>query len=406
MSFLFHEKSEGKNSSAPKDFEYLSQGAIYLDSACQTLRPVPVIKAQEDYFKNFNACGGRVKYEWGRKVDEITLQAKAKLLEYTGLSQNDYAVSFTLNTTYGINLVLMQLPAGRFKRIVVSEVEHNSVFLPSIAFSKRVGVERLVLPRDEDGSLLYNKQDLEKAVVLLNTTSNIDGRSLVNLNKIVTDTHARGGVVVLDAAQSMASYPEFLKGVDFDCLIGSSHKMYGPSLGFIIIKKDLLKALEPNFIGGGTANDVYKDSFELMTDDYLSEILEPGLQNFSGIVGFNTALDWIGTYKPEGMERHEHQSQLAQIYFDALSQIEDIKMINREPSTVLNFYTQKVDGHKLAIYLSQQNIMARSGYYCCHYYLKHLKDYPPLLRISLGLHNTKAEATHALDTIKKLVHNL
>ena len=53
-----------------KDFDYLAEGDVYLDSACQSLRPRPVIDAINRYYTQHNSCGERVKYAWGRETDE------------------------------------------------------------------------------------------------------------------------------------------------------------------------------------------------------------------------------------------------------------------------------------------------------------------------------------------------
>ena len=54
-----------------KAFDYLADGDVYLDSACQSLRPRPVIDALSRYYTEHNSCGERVKYAWGRKTDEL-----------------------------------------------------------------------------------------------------------------------------------------------------------------------------------------------------------------------------------------------------------------------------------------------------------------------------------------------
>ncbi|MFH0770493.1 MAG: hypothetical protein V1926_03900, partial [Candidatus Peregrinibacteria bacterium] len=41
------------------DFAYLDPSACYLDSACQTLRPQPVIDAEMAYYQQYGACGER-----------------------------------------------------------------------------------------------------------------------------------------------------------------------------------------------------------------------------------------------------------------------------------------------------------------------------------------------------------
>ncbi len=405
--FRSHSGREKTSTETQADFGYLDAAAHYLDSACQTLRPQAVISAVTEYYREYNACGGRVKYAWGEKVDSTVANTRKQLLKLLDKSAKEYTVAFCLNTTAGINLILQQLPEGRYKRIVTSEIEHNSVFLPSQTCAKRFHLERLVLSRLSDGSLDFQPDQLEKAVVVVNATSNIDGRCLRNAKDLVAAAHRRGGVVILDAAQTMAHNPGLLRDIDFDAVCGSAHKMYGPSLGFIVIKKDFLNTLDCFFLGGGTVADVRRDDFDLLdSPDEAFARLEPGLQDFAGIAGLGAAVDWLEKFRPEGQHAHQQQNGLAKIFYESLSSNTRLKVLNREPSPIVSFYSDRVDAHRLALYLSAQNIMARSGYFCCHYYLKGVAGLPPLLRISIGLQNTASQATHVANVIHQIVNNV
>ena len=64
------------------DFDYLKPGDVYLDSACQSLRPKPVIDAINDYYLNFNACGERAKYKWGKLTDAKVDETREKVLKF------------------------------------------------------------------------------------------------------------------------------------------------------------------------------------------------------------------------------------------------------------------------------------------------------------------------------------
>ncbi|MFA5954103.1 MAG: aminotransferase class V-fold PLP-dependent enzyme [Patescibacteria group bacterium] len=381
-------------------FAYLDETQLYFDSACQTLRPQEVIDAEIDYYKNYNACGGRVKYEWGRRVDDAVSIARRRLLDALGKSANEYAVAFTLNTTYGINLVLQQLKVDRFKNIVTSQIEHNSVFLPTITVAKKYGLSRLVLERAADGALSYNKNQLERSVVLVSTTSNVDGRQCVNVADLARDTHAAGGLLFLDAAQSMVYHRSLLANVDFDCLFGSSHKMYGPSLGFIVFKKSLLENLDISFIGGGMVSDVSELAYSLIDEQgELHTRLEPGLQNWAGIIGFSAALEWLSKYRPSNKAIDVHVRELSQTFLDELKTIPAINLVNSSASPVVAFSFPNADAHRLSLMLSEQGVMARSGYFCCHYYLQKVLKLPPLLRLSLGLQNTHADVSRVVKII-------
>ncbi len=398
-------KKEESASSIRKDFEYVSEETVYLDSACQTLRPQPVLDAMNEYFHKYNACGGRVKYEWGRRVDEEVSETRAKVLDFLGKSAKEYQVAFTLNTTYGLNILLHQLPVGVYKQVITSEVEHNSVFLPTIIAAKRLNIPRKILSRAEDGSLIYEKEGLTGAVVVVNATSNIDGRILQNAKTLASDVHNAGGILVVDGAQSIVGSASLLREVDFDALCFSGHKMHAPSIGVIVVKKQLIDSLDLSFVGGGMVEKLDENSFSAPLNDPFCK-LEPGLQDFSGIIGLGASIDWLKTYKPEGLKQEDQKQKLADMVFEGISSLEGINILNNKPSATISFYSQDIDAHRLAAFLSQQDIMVRSGYFCCHYYLQNLKKYPPLLRVSLGLQNTEKDVKKFLEVLKKIINNV
>ena len=131
----------------------MREGDVYLDSACQSLRPRPVIDAINRYYTEHNSCGERVKYSWGVETDEIVEETRKLLLKYLKLKDKDYSVSFTLNTTYGINLLLSQFKMGLFKKVMTSDIEHNSPFLATMTFAKKHKIKREIMEREEDGSI-------------------------------------------------------------------------------------------------------------------------------------------------------------------------------------------------------------------------------------------------------------
>ena len=205
-----------------EDFDYLREDDVYLDSACQSLRPRPVIEALNRYYTEHNSCGERVKYAWGRETDELVEETRSLVLKYLKLKQRDYSVSFTLNTTYGINLLLDQFRDDLFEKVMTSDIEHNSPFLSTMAFSRRRGVPREVMVREDDGSIDISKYDFRKALVVVNCASNIDGRKLLNIKELIKKVHKQGGVIIIDAAQALAHSPEILEKTDADAICVST----------------------------------------------------------------------------------------------------------------------------------------------------------------------------------------
>ncbi|MDO4872452.1 MAG: aminotransferase class V-fold PLP-dependent enzyme [bacterium] len=377
------------------DFKYLPENSHYFDSACQSLRPQPVLDALNDYYLNFNSCGERVKYAWGRKVDEKVAESREAVLDLLKLKEKDYFVSFTLNTTYGLNLLLSQLELP-VSKVITSEIEHNSVFLSTMEFAKKHQIERIILPREADGSISL-ENDFSKSLVVVNASSNIDGRRLENIAKLVKQIKKQGGFIIIDAAQALGSSYELLQKIPADAIVFSAHKMYSASLGIMVVRKDFAKFVKTSFVGGGMVANVAQDSYELLSGEHIHALFEPGLQAWGEIIALKTAIDWL--------KKQKKKSQIGEFskeIFEFLGRQNGVQIINQKASPVISFYHEKLDAHLIAQALSDEGIMVRSGYFCCHYYLKEVKKYPHLVRISLGLHNSREDVEKLKAVLERI----
>lgn len=376
-------------------FDYLDKNFAYFDSACQSLRPNEVIDSLNEYYREYNSCGERVKYNWGKKVDSRVAAARAAVLNLLKLRPRDYFVSFTLNTTYGINLLLSQLDLP-IDKVISTDIEHNSVFVPTQAFAKHHNIERVILSRENDGSINLNN-DFSNSLVIVNAMSNIDGRTLTNIKELVKKVKKSGGFIIIDAAQALGSNHELLQKVQADAICSSAHKMYSSSLGIMVVRKDFAKYISPSFLGGGQVADVDLESYKLLGDDQLHTLFESGLQAWGEIIALGAAIEWLKKEK-----KGSRVGEFSKDVFDFLSKQSGVEVINTEASSVISFYHKDIDAHLIAKALSNENIMVRSGYFCCHYYLKNLKGYPHLVRISLGLHNTPEDIAKLKDTLERI----
>ena len=384
-------------------FDYLSAGDVYLDGACQSLRPRPVIDAIKAYYTEHNSCGERVKYKWGVTTDEKVEEARELVLKFVKLPARKYNVSFTLNTTYGINLILNQLDTQHFDKVMTSEIEHNSPFLATMAFNRRTGLPREVMKRNDDGSINIADYDFTRAVVVINCASNFDGRKLLNIKEIVKAVHKAGGIIIIDAAQAMAHSADIVRGIEADAICFSAHKMYAPSLGVIVWHNDLLEKLVDGFLGGGMVDDVEEDRYILSAEgkEHRYTRFESGLQAWGEIVGLGAAIKWLD--KVSKKDWNNLESNARELY-DFLDGSGKVHLVNNVPNTTMTFYVDGLDSHLLGNALSRENIMARTGYFCVHYYLVHVLGLPPLMRFSLGLHNKSEDITKVKKIMEKIIY--
>lgn len=369
-------------------FGYLPAGSHYFDAACQTLRPQNVLDVEMDYYHRYNACGGRVQYAWGEEVDTKVEATRREVLTTLGLSSKDYIVAFTQSTTYAINLVTLQLLRQDIAGVTTTDIEHNSVMLPSIRLAQRWDVPHHLLPREATGNLDPDGLPSGPQFFLANAVSNIDGRTMHNLSAVVARVRQQGGISLIDAAQTVAHIPEILGNAAPDMVVFSGHKAYAPSLGVLVIKKELFPRMEWQITGGGMVQDVAGSHITFL-EGADPALLEPGLQNWAAIIALGEALRW--------MRSHPFDTSLTRELHATLRSRTDLLFTTQEEHPTVAFHTPKVGSHVLAKMLDGAGIMARSGYFCCHHYLKNTQGYPPLLRISLGRHSTHEDIT-ALGT--------
>ena len=385
-----------------QDFDYLKDGDVYFDAACQSLRPRPVINALNRYYTEHNSCGERVKYAWGKRTDEIVESARLHALKFLGLKNKEYFTSFTLNTTYGINLILNQIRPELFEKVMTSEIEHNSVFLPTMSFAEHNDMPREIMKREEDGSIDITKYDFTKALVVVNAVSNIDGRELVNLKELTKAVRKAGGVIILDAAQAFAHNSELLHKTEVDALCTSAHKMYAASLGVIVARRDLVPKLDTRFVGGGMVDDVHRDEMFLSAKnpDNVHTIFEAGLQAWGEIIAFDAALTWLEKLsKKDKQQLHDNCDRI----FGFLKNQPRVHLLNKAASPTFSFYIDGLDSHLVGEALSDEGIMARTGYFCVHYYLGQVLNAPPLIRFSLGYHVREADVDKVLKTLERML---
>ncbi len=384
-----------------EDFDYLDEKSVYLDAACQSLRPRPVVEALNKYYFEHNSCGERVKYQWGIKTDEMVEATRRKVLKLLKLKAKDYFVSFTLNTTYGINLLLNEIDSGLVKKVFTSDIEHNSPFLATMELAERLDVPRVVLSRNEDGSLPLD-EDFAKSIVVVNCAANFDGQLLVNIKDVVKKVHRDGGIIIIDAAQAMAHFHEILEKTEADAVCFSAHKMYAPSLGVMVVRRDLIPKLRLSFVGGGMVDDVFQDHYVLSAlgnKEHEHTIFEPGLMAWGEICAFGEAIDWLERRTKADKQRLE---SCTQELYEFLSSRDKVKLVREVANPTMSFYVGGIDSHLLGQSLANEGIMARTGYFCAHYYLDKVRKLPPLVRFSLSYATRESDIERVERALRKI----
>jgi len=396
-----------------QDFPVLSRKIngkpiIYMDSACMSLRPIQVIDAINNYYKNFPACAGRSNHKLGREVTEAVNKAREDIRKFFN-AKSSKEIVFTKNTTEAINLVANSFDFKEGDVVITSDREHNSNLMPWQVLSKTKGIVHKFVKSNDDNTFnidnfkkIINENKGRVKLVSMVHTSNLDGYTLP-VKEIIKISHDNKALVLLDAAQSAPHKELDVRKLDADFLACSGHKMLGPSgIGILYAKQNLLESMSPFMVGGDTVINTTYDSFQL---EEPPEKFEAGLQHYSGIIGFGEAVKYLMKIGRNDISNHE--VKLNKIVTNGFNDIDKISIIGpKNPelrSGIISFNIKNTDPHEVAGMLdSSANIMVRSGMHCVHSWFN-ARNIKGSVRASLYLYNTEDEAKILIEEVKKIV---
>lgn len=387
-----------------KDFPSIDDKEMYLDSACMSLKPQPVLDAMNEYYTRYPVCAGRSSHALAEKVELAVAKARKSVQRYVNARKPDEIV-FTRNTTESINLVARGINLKRDDEVIISDKEHNSNLIPWLRLVKEKGITLIIVSSNKES--IFSLEQFESRLsaktklVSIVHTSNLDG--VTNpVTEITALAHKAGALVLIDAAQSAPHKPLDVQAIDCDFLVFSGHKMLGPTgTGVLYGKKEALARLTPLISGGGTVTSSTYTSFE---EEKIPERFEAGLQDYAGIIGLGVACDYLKKIGLAHIEKHEQK--LNKIATEQLRTEEAIERIGpadpEKRSGIISFNIKGLDPLNVARLLSSQNIYVRGGMHCVHSWFNahHLKGN---VRASFYLYNTENEVLRFVEAVKKIV---
>ena len=219
---------------------------IYLDSAATSLKPLSVIEAESNFYKNYYGSIHRSVYELGEKATNAFEGTRNKVAKFIG-SKNDSSIIFTKGATESINLVANAWGFANLTKddtVLITEMEHHSNIVPWQVITKRTGAILDYIPIKEDGTLnmesLKNKLTNKVKILSITQASNVLG-TINPLKEIINLAHQNNTLVMVDGCQSTPHFKIDVEELDCDFFAFSGHKMFGPTgVGVLYGKQDLL----------------------------------------------------------------------------------------------------------------------------------------------------------------------
>ena len=410
-----------------RDFPLLMQNNIaYLDSAATTQKPMQVINAISEYYKNSNANPHRGAYKLSLESTKVYDEARKKVAKFIN-AKSENQIVFTRNATESLNLIAYSYGLnnlGSKDKIVLSIMEHHSNLVPWQYVSRKTGSTLEYMYINKAGEITDEEIDSKivegTKIVGITHVSNVLG-TINPIEKIIKKAHSVGAIAVVDASQSVPHMKIDVQKLDADFLVFSGHKMLAPlGIGVLYAKSEILEEMKPFLFGGDMIEYVYEQNatFAEVPTKY-----EAGTQNVEGAVGLSAAIDYlnnIGMDKVQTIEKEltkyalEELQKLAFVTIygsggtentETFSDSNNVRSagwnnIENKQAGVISFNVNGVHPHDVASVLDSENVCIRSGNHCAQPLLRFM-GLESTCRVSFYIYNTKEDVDRLIDALYK-----
>jgi cysteine desulfurase / selenocysteine lyase len=382
------------------------EGLVYLDAAATSQTPRTVLAAMDDYYAHHRASVHRGVYGLAVEATDLFEGARDRVAAFVNAPSRD--TIFTKNATESINLIAYswgRANVGPGDRVVVTEMEHHSNFVPWHMLARERGAKLEVVPVDDQGLLRLEVLDELLAtgtvkVVAVAHVSNVVG-TINPVADIAARAHAAGAIVVVDGAQAVPQIPVDVTALDADFYAWTGHKAYGPTgVGVLHGRRELLDAMPP-FLGGG----------HMISNVTIDEIrwaevpgkFEAGTSNIAEAIGLGAAVDFLSELGMDAVRAHERE--LAAYALDRISGVPGLTINGpRDPDArgaLVSFTFDIAHPHDVAEILGSRGVCVRAGHHCAQPLMKCL-GVGATTRASFAVHNTRADVDALIEGIEQV----
>jgi len=365
---------------------------VYLDSSATSQKPISVIEAVNDYYREANSNVHRGVHTLGTRATDLYEGAREKVRAFIN-AKSTAEVIFTRGTTTAINTVASSYARANLKagdEIVITPMEHHSNIIPWQQAAKATGATLKYIPLLEDGTISLD--DVKKTVtsqtkiVAITHVSNVLG-TINPIKEIAKIVHDQQAILVVDGAQGIPHMKVDVQDMDVDFYAFSGHKMCAPTgIGVLYGKRELLENMEPVEFGGEMID------FVNLYDSTWKELpwkFEAGTPIIAGAIGLGAAIDFLEEVGQDNIL--EHEQKLAAYTMEQMRTIDGISIYGPEKRAALvTFNLGEVHPHDTATVLDSEGIAVRAGHHCAQPLMKWL-DVTATARASFYLYNTEED---------------
>lgn len=378
---------------------------IYLDNAATSFpKPKEVIQKLNDFVLNIGGNPGRSGHNLSLEAARIIFEAREKLTGFIGGHDSERLI-FTQNGTDSLNLAILGL-LRQGDHVITTSMEHNSVMRPLTFLEKEKGIQLSLVPCSKDGIIdidrLKSLLKKETKAVIINHGSNVIGtvQPIAEVRRVIGDR-----ILILDACQTIGSYPVDVEKDDIDILCFSCHKsLYSiQGLGALYMKNHI--DLTPIRFGGTGSKSESIEQPTVLPDKY-----ESGTPNTPAIASLLGGLIFI---EDTGFEKIvARKRMLRKRITEGLTAIEGVKLFGPKDTLsvdllpTVSFNLRNKLPSEVGYALNKAQIYTRIGLHCSPLAHKTIGTYPHgTVRAALGYFTTDDDIERFLEVVRDIAES-
>jgi len=391
------------------DFPILNQKVhgkdyVYLDNGATTQKPVQVIDAVSNFYRNTNSNIHRGVHYLSDQSTKAYEAVRKKVQDYIN-AKEESEIIFTKGTTDSINLVAFSfgekfIHAG--DEIIVSTMEHHSNLVPWQMLCERKNAKLRILPFDKNGELELDKLPdlLNEKTKLLALTHVSNSLGTINpVKEIIELAHKANVPVLIDGAQSIQHQKIDVQDLDCDFFVFSGHKIYAETgIGVLYGKEKWLQEMPPYQGGGDMVDHVTLEKTTYLDAPFK---FEAGTSNYVGAVSMGVAIDYINNLGLENIASHE--AKLLAYATEKLEAIEGLTIYGKakKKTATISFLLKNIHHYDTGMILDKLGIAVRTGSHCTQPIMDAL-EITGTVRASFAFYNTFEDVDRLVEGILKV----
>jgi cysteine desulfurase family protein (TIGR01976 family) len=390
----------------------------YFDGPGGTQVPRQVVDAMVEYLFHHNA-NTHWLYPTSEETDAIIARARGVLATFLNAEPEEIAFGQNMTT------LTFHLARGLTRRwkagdeIVVTELDHHANIAPWRRLAAEHGlVVRTVRMDPKQGTLDWG--DLERQVgertrlVAIGAASNALG-TITDVRAAVEMAHAAGALTFVDAVHYAPHALVDVREIACDFLACSAYKFYGPHIGILYGRRDLLDAvdvprLEP-------------------APEAAPERLETGTQNHEGIAGAAAAVEFLASLaRPDSTSRvaaadpnrrrealrgafdalHRRGASLFSRLWQALQDMDGVTVYGPPPGSprtpTLSFTVEGRSTNDIAVALARRGLYVSHGDFYAATVIERLGQAPEgIVRVGCSCYTSMSEIERLMQALEELL---